>query len=1173
MKKIHTTILLFLSLLYYGQSSDLSGVNENYIYTRTYLEPKTSSDPNAKQIQSISFFDGLGKPRQDIVIHGSPTGNDLVTHIPYDNFGRQVEDWLAIPMSSLNGNIQTPPSTSGSYKTSSGSVDGLIYGKKNLENSPLDRLLSYTGPGSDWQGKKVSNDYSINSKFEVYKYSTTTSWNNGATSSVLNTQPDSYPAGSLYKTVVSDEDGHQVTEYKNQRGQSLLVRKNDGVNNLDTYYVYNEYNQLAFIIPPLAANKVVTPVMMDELIYQYHYDGWNRLVEAKLPGKGWEYSVYDKQDRLVGTQDANLRGKGQWLYTKYDQFSRVIMTGICQAMGNSRLEEQNYANTKGNNSETRSSSISMNYSGMDIYYSVTQGYPKYDKVYNFLSLNYYDTYPIGSPATPSQIQGSEVLQDNTQNSAISTKGLPTASYIKNTEANDIGWTKNYYYYDTKGRSNGSYSINHLGGYTRTESNLAFSGAPLSTFTRHKREANSIEITIGESFTYDPQQRLIKHTHRVNGAAEETLAEYTYNELGQLQNKNVGNGIQSLAYQYNTRGELTHINDPKNLNNKLFGFELKYTNPQNAAGLYNGNIAEIDWATRTDGVLRRYVHQYDTVNRLVSASYQKPNTTVITTNAYNESVTYDLNGNIKTLLRFGGSDSNSAVKIDDIKYTYQGNLLVDVRDSSGNYSGLEGGGEMGYDVNGNMIEDGAHFLENIAYNHLNLPQLIEKKYDYFEYLYSANGTKLRSFQNITEINKIVVTDYLDGFQYQNGILEFVPTSEGYYDFVKNKYIYNYTDHLGNIRVSYRKGDSGSAEIIEENNYYPFGLKHQGYNSNGLKNLDYKYGFLGNELQETGMYDMNARFYMPDLGRFSQHDPLSSLSADPYGYAFNNPVSFRDPTGLFGEGPKCPPDCSISPYSPGGANNPLPIQEVVIPAPGNPGGGYNGPAGSYGNYPMGGYGYGDYSGGASSNSSGYGNGGNNTNSPGPNSLAWMGIRNMDNFQASESILTSAIENTKVGQSVSAAENFMFLELPAQFAGGALLSAGWRAAGAGKFLSGVANNLYAKIAPGFIGNLAEKTTFSVYHGFDVAGKLRYIGITSRDPAIRWAEHAAAGGEKGLLRFDIMNGATGLTKAEARVIEQNFINQYGLQRNGGVLLNKINSIAPNNWKNFSGIIPSSGY
>ncbi|MDC8098670.1 hypothetical protein [Chryseobacterium rhizosphaerae] len=67
------------------------------------------------------------------------------------------------------------------------------------------------------------------------------------------------------------------------------------------------------------------------------------------------------------------------------------------------------------------------------------------------------------------------------------------------------------------------------------------------------------------------------------------------------------------------------------------------------------------------------------------------------------------------------------------------------------------------------------------------------------------------------------------------------------------------------------------------------------------------------------------------------------------------------------------------------------------------------------------------------------------------------------------------------------------------------------------------------------------------------------------------AAGGERASLLFETQ--VTGLTKAEARVIEQNFINQYGLQRNGGALLNKINSIAPNNWKNFSGIIPSSAY
>ncbi|MGK4910683.1 RHS repeat-associated core domain-containing protein, partial [Elizabethkingia anophelis] len=121
---------------------------------------------------------------------------------------------------------------------------------------------------------------------------------------------------------------------------------------------------------------------------------------------------------------------------------------------------------------------------------------------------------------------------------------------------------------------------------------------------------------------------------------------------------------------------------------------------------------------------------------------------------------------------------------------------------------------------------------------------------------------------------------------------------YYDVVKNKYIYNYTDHLGNVRLSYTKGASGGAEIIEENNYYPFGLKHQGYNSNSLASNAYQYKYNGKELQETGMYDYGARSYIPDIGRWMSPDPLSEEYRrwSPYNYAVNNPVRFTDPDGM-------------------------------------------------------------------------------------------------------------------------------------------------------------------------------------------------------------------------------------------------------------------------------------
>ncbi|CAI8937380.1 RHS repeat domain-containing protein [Chryseobacterium sp. IT-36CA2] len=140
-----------------------------------------------------------------------------------------------------------------------------------------------------------------------------------------------------------------------------------------------------------------------------------------------------------------------------------------------------------------------------------------------------------------------------------------------------------------------------------------------------------------------------------------------------------------------------------------------------------------------------------------------------------------------------------------------------------------------------------------------------------------------------------TDYLDGFQYENSVLKFFPTAEGYFNVETGKYVYNYTDHLGNIRISYAKNGAGT-EIIEESNYYPFGLKH-GISNPSVGNPSYNYKYNGKELQETGMYDYGARFYMPDLGRWGVVDPLAEKMRrySPYNYAFNNPIKFIDPDG--------------------------------------------------------------------------------------------------------------------------------------------------------------------------------------------------------------------------------------------------------------------------------------
>ncbi|KXH81441.1 M91 family zinc metallopeptidase [Chryseobacterium kwangjuense] len=113
------------------------------------------------------------------------------------------------------------------------------------------------------------------------------------------------------------------------------------------------------------------------------------------------------------------------------------------------------------------------------------------------------------------------------------------------------------------------------------------------------------------------------------------------------------------------------------------------------------------------------------------------------------------------------------------------------------------------------------------------------------------------------------------------------------------IYQYRDHLGNARVSFAKNSEGLLEVTDTNNYYPFGLNHiQGIFEGANLGSYYSYKYNGKELQETGMYDYGARFYMPDLGRWGVIDPLAETSRrwSPYTYAYNNPMRFIDPDGM-------------------------------------------------------------------------------------------------------------------------------------------------------------------------------------------------------------------------------------------------------------------------------------
>ncbi len=117
---------------------------------------------------------------------------------------------------------------------------------------------------------------------------------------------------------------------------------------------------------------------------------------------------------------------------------------------------------------------------------------------------------------------------------------------------------------------------------------------------------------------------------------------------------------------------------------------------------------------------------------------------------------------------------------------------------------------------------------------------------------------------------------------------------------------------------------------------------------------------------------------------------------------------------------------------------------------------------------------------------------------------------------------------------------------------------------FVGGKVFDGFGLLFGGIRGMFAAKGgTNLVYQGFDKAGALRYVGITERE-AVRFGEHLSSGTAKSLLRYEVVPGATNLSRTGARIWEQTLINQNGLQKNGGLLLNRINSIAPKNWSQY---------
>lgn len=938
------TYLLFLLMVsnsnILGQVKTLS--ENNFIYTSS---PKKAVQENNFMLllpsevnQSVTYFDGLGRSMNNIVLSEGTGGSDIVTYIGYDDLGRQSKEYLPYARP-YQGNAlwewTALTLTNQFYNTSKYEYTLNPFSEKQFDASPLNRVLQQAAPGNDWDlttGHTIKLNYESNIVGEVKAYTVALSLANSTyfpSLSLSTVNGGFYLENQLQKTVTKDEnwiasDGKNRTteEFKNKEGQIVLKRTYSNYTNPirsevahDTYYIHDKYGNLTYVLPP--KSEGLTDVnTLNNLCYQYKYDYRNRLVEKKLPGKEWEYFIYDKLDRPILTQDANLRLTKKWLFTKYDVFGRVVYTGdyVNATVGQiTRAEMQTLVDATTILFETKlTTGITIN--GTTVYYS-NNAFPNINTAnINLFTINYYDNYTFDNDglALPSTSYGQAVINYDDSNRLL-TKGLSTGSKVRILGTNT--WTTSLVGYDAKGRSIYLASKNNYLSTTNTvKSQLSFSGQTLETTSTHLKGGTT--TTIVDVFTYNHVGSLLSQKQTINSQAQETIVENTYDELGQLVSKGVGgkttvsNRLQTIDYKYNIRGWLKNINDVNTIGgNDLFAFQIKYNDIADVTKkLYNGNISQTLWKTNnTDSTLKNYTYTYDALNRLTDATDNL--------GKFNESLGYDKNGNITNLNRLGNLDVNATTfgTMDNLVYTYDnantGNQLIKVEDTGsteGFKNGINSPVEYTYDNNGNMLTDLNKGIAGITYNYLNLPTQVTIGGANINYVYDATGAKQQ------KIVSGISTDYAGVFIYENNVMKFFSQPEGYV--AKNAttgnfdYIYQYKDHLGNVRLSYGDGNNdglvNTGEIVEESNYYPFGLKQKGYNNvtGSLGNATaQKYKYNGKELQDElglNMYDYEFRQYMPDIGRFASIDPMADFVnyQSQYVYGDNNPVMYMDENGL-------------------------------------------------------------------------------------------------------------------------------------------------------------------------------------------------------------------------------------------------------------------------------------
>ena len=556
------------------------------------------------------------------------------------------------------------------------------------------------------------------------------------------------------------------------------------------------------------------------------------------------------------------RRSGEWSYSIPDALGREVLRGTCKTLGGANLAQ----------SLLDGKTLVARYDGSsgDAGYAVLlDGQAVELAGGRFLSAQYYDSYDFLSRSEFSEL-GFENDPNYGKRYTGGDKSLHTGSIRTSLSPQQTVRMPEAYYYDLHGRLVQCNGRNHLGGKDRYLARYDFTGRPVQTRESHSSSASGSQRGLTTTLAYDHDGRLSSQRLALSSATIPMTTNYSYDEAGRLSEKTLGS--TPVSYAYNVRGWIGKIASAP------FVSELRYENPRyGGAPLYSGMVSQWTWKHGQQPE-NDYVFSYDGVGRLVAAKHFVDGAR---TDGYTErGIRYDANGNLLSISRTAGG----AVS-DSLRFTLGGDVLLDV---SGTSTGV-----FEYDPSGNLVKDGLNRLE-FSYNCLNLMQTVQTTVgaSKAQFTYGSDGRKL------SEKARTGGFEYLGSliYAYRGGTLSLAQavTDEGTIQSAGVNYFIR--DHLGSVRAVV----DHTGKIVERNDYYPFGGRHE--NSALSLSATNRYKFGGKETLEPvslDMLDFGARFYDPRIARWNTQDPLAEkyFSLSPYNYCAGNPITLVDPTGMF------------------------------------------------------------------------------------------------------------------------------------------------------------------------------------------------------------------------------------------------------------------------------------